>query len=65
MTSLKLLCHYLCEVYEVNYEQSQDNFQPIKILTAYLSNIDYRLIYNNLLTNAQALYLHSFVTLKH
>lgn len=64
-TSFKLLSHYLCEVYEVNHQQSQDNFQCIKILTAYLSNTDYRPIYNNLLTNAQALYLHSCITLNH
>jgi hypothetical protein len=30
MTSLKLLSHYLCEVYEENHQQSQDNFQPNK-----------------------------------
>jgi hypothetical protein len=65
MTSLKLLSHYLCVVYEKNRQQSEVTFSPLKILTAHLSNTDYRLICNNLLTNAQTLYLHSFVTLKH
>lgn len=30
MTSSKPLSHYLCEVYEENHQQSQDDFQPIK-----------------------------------
>ena len=64
MTSLKLLFHYLCEVYEENHQQSQKSFSPLKILTAHISSTDYILIYNNLSTDAQALCLHSYITLK-